>query len=721
MVEITLSIPENIFQHAPPEADKLNVSNTLFRHGSKWKSFTISWPVVIAIFFWSCAKESGDYKTDHDVLYANTAKTVKYVGSEECATCHQSIYQSYMQSEMGRSMSRLDSTNIIEEYPQTYEVYDSVKNFYYQMVKKDGRFYQREYRLNGKGRLLHERWMEAGYVIGSGNNLRMYFHNENGMLYQLPLTWYVHKKRWDLSPGYRQFGNLRFSRYASAKCISCHNSYLEVSLKANERYLEPFALGIGCERCHGPGELHIRQKMGEKLHYFPSNAQVIVNPRKLSPEMQLDVCRQCHLQGKASVLRGEGDWFDFRPGQLLKTHRSVYYPATTQKEIFEVADSPHRLSLSRCFLESNGTMTCITCHNPHFSIKTFPAEHYNGKCLQCHALASLPGNGSRYSHAGTDDCVSCHMNRTGTDKTLHGVSNTDHWIRIDANRTVIDWTSLKKPPEQQSLVTLVAVVDANDASSLVRKGIAYFDYYKTLSRQEIYLDSARSYLLAGLRYEKDDAQGFFYLGEVQIALKRYEEAIAALERSVALRHGQTETLYKLGWAYSLTNKLDVALRYHRQAVELKPNEPSYLEELATVLDDLGNYEEAMTIFKRTLQLDQQNPFTYYSLGNLYVQKLRQPEKAIPYYKELVMLDPDFPNGYLNLGSAYALLGNYKEAAQFFERELLAQPQSPLAFFNLGRVYMLMGRRSEARDAFRKVLAIEPSMSLAQEYLEQLQK
>jgi hypothetical protein len=111
-------------------------------------------------------------------------------------------------------MTKLDSTNIIEEYPQSVPVYDSVGNFYYEMLQRNGQFYQREYRLDKNGKVEHERVVEAEYVIGSGNNLRMYFHNENGMLYELPLTWYVHEKRWDLSPGYRDFGNLRFSRYA---------------------------------------------------------------------------------------------------------------------------------------------------------------------------------------------------------------------------------------------------------------------------------------------------------------------------------------------------------------------------------------------------------------------------------------------------------------------------------------------------------------------------
>ena len=59
---------------------------------------------------------SSQYVQDGDVIYLNTAKNVKFLGSEKCRTCHPAIYESYSKAEMGRWMARLDTTNIIEEY-----------------------------------------------------------------------------------------------------------------------------------------------------------------------------------------------------------------------------------------------------------------------------------------------------------------------------------------------------------------------------------------------------------------------------------------------------------------------------------------------------------------------------------------------------------------------------------------------------------------------------
>ena len=614
----------------------------------------------------------------------------------------------------------MDPANIIENFPQKKDVYDSVGNYYYEMIRRGDKFFQREYRLDKNNKVIHERLMEVDYVMGSGNNLRMYFHNENGMLYELPLTWYVHKNQWDFSPGYREFGNLRFSRYANARCIGCHNSFLEQSPSANERFLEPFPLGIGCERCHGPGELHVRQAMAEKVPEAAAISKTIVNPRKLPPREQLDVCRQCHLQGEAWALRAGSDWFDFRPGTKLETNRSVYFKATSKKEVFEVADSPHRLSLSRCFKESNGAMTCINCHNPHRSIKTFSVEHYHETCMQCHTAESLPGKNSGHLHSRADNCISCHMNRTGTDNTLHGVTNTDHWIRVDA-KTVIDWTSLRKPASQQPLVTLVPDVDARDDAWQIRKGIAYLDYHRNHDRRKEYLDSALSYLDGGLNYVQNDARGYLSAGEVRDELAQRDLALAAFHKALQLQPDYADAYFKLGRMNAGNNNLPEAIHAYRQALIVKPDEPAYLDALGMALVDSGNFEEGAKILDRVLALDKQNPHTYSYLGNLYAVQLLQPAKALPYFRELITLEPDFPNGYINLGNTYALLNKHEEAVKYYNMELAIRPRSLEAYFNLGRVYMLTGRKKEARKAFERVLEIDPSMTVAATYLNQLRK
>ncbi len=76
-----------------------------------------------------------------------------------------------------------------------------------------------------------------------------------------------------------------------------------------DRFKEPFTIGIGCERCHGLGELHIKQMKTENNFDLPEGYKSIVNPAKLSQERMISVCMQCHLQGKAWALNDEDSWF----------------------------------------------------------------------------------------------------------------------------------------------------------------------------------------------------------------------------------------------------------------------------------------------------------------------------------------------------------------------------------------------------------------------------
>ena len=452
---------------------KLNNKRTI------WKIVKISIVpliVVIALAFYYLQTKNDytfdekDVVNDNGTIYLNTASNVKFVGKDKCYSCHAIISNDYKHAEMGHSLEILTPQIIVEKYPQSKPTYDEKNNYYYRMFKKDDKYFQEEYRLDENGNVIHRIVKEAEYSVGSGHNLRMYFYEVNGRFYQLPLTWNTFKQTWVLSPGYKENKNLRFSRFAAKKCINCHSAYLNEFPNSIDRFEKPFVLGIGCERCHGPGELHIKY-VNNSLGKIPENAKTIVNPLNLSPKRQLSICMQCHLEGKAWVLQNEEGSFDFRAGQLLSKNRSVYYPKVTNTEVIEVGDSPHRLMMSKCFTESKGKLVCFTCHDVHKSIKTFQISHYNEKCIGCHPenkIKAIKG----LSHNISLNCVSCHMNQTGMSNTLHGVTLTDHWIRKDAYKTVINWDVVRHP-EKRPAIELVPAIDENDNMKDVRKGIAY--------------------------------------------------------------------------------------------------------------------------------------------------------------------------------------------------------------------------------------------------------
>ena len=148
------------------------------------------------------------------------------------------------------------------------------------------------------------------------------------------------------------------------------------------RYEPPIFEGhaIGCERCHGPGALHVnaaRPSAGPDL--------TIVNPAHLAPALRESVCQQCHLQGWFRFPRAGRDFFDFRPGLPLHRFLAVFVRKEGNPDRLELIGQVEQMESSRCFRASGGQLGCISCHDPHrLPAPAIKAEYYRGRCLECH-------------------------------------------------------------------------------------------------------------------------------------------------------------------------------------------------------------------------------------------------------------------------------------------------------------------------------------------------
>src|SRR5207237_7824016 len=119
-----------------------------------------------------------------------------------------------------------------------------------------------------------------------------YLTDHAAYLFDTPISWYAQKKAWALSPGFGP--ELLTGRAITPDCLYCHanrSRYLEGTVN---RYAEPIFDGhaIGCQRCHGPGQLHVAQ--GKPSAADSSIDPTIVNPRHLEPALREAVCEQCH-------------------------------------------------------------------------------------------------------------------------------------------------------------------------------------------------------------------------------------------------------------------------------------------------------------------------------------------------------------------------------------------------------------------------------------------
>ena len=208
---------------------------------------------IILIFLYSCSSDNiVEYKSYH-----NHHDTVKYVGMNECKACHYEIYNSYIQTGMGKSFSSAIKTK--SSLPESPEIiYDSFKDLSYMPLWINDSLWIREFRMLYND-TVHKIDKKVDYIIGSGHHTNSHLFKLNGYLHQLPYTYYVQDSISDLPPGYEDGNNTRFAREINMECISCHNAYPQHVEGSNNKY-DFIPQGIDCERCHGPGEIHVALK-----------------------------------------------------------------------------------------------------------------------------------------------------------------------------------------------------------------------------------------------------------------------------------------------------------------------------------------------------------------------------------------------------------------------------------------------------------------------------
>jgi hypothetical protein len=363
--------------------------------------------------------------------YRNTSPEVRYVGDEACAGCHADKARTYRQHPMGRSFApvaaELDRQRLDDKANNPFT---ALGNQFLVERRGQGVFHRVSYR-DPQGRERASLEAEAHFAIGSGRQGRSYLVERDGYLFQSPISWYTSQQAWDVSPGF-QAGSLEFERPIAAGCLFCHandaspvegtlNRYRPVRGQSLFR-----GYAVGCERCHGPGELHVQAQRNKDAEGATNS---IVNPANLSPALRDAVCEQCHLQGEIRHERRGHSVFDYRPGLPLHRFHAVFVLPPERKDDYHSVDHVEQLRLSRCFQKSRGRLGCISCHDPH----ELPAEEdkvdfYRDRCLQCHGEKScrLPPV-VRWSQRWGDSCIACHMPRGDSSNIVHA-SATDHRI-----------------------------------------------------------------------------------------------------------------------------------------------------------------------------------------------------------------------------------------------------------------------------------------------------
>lgn len=560
-----------------------------------------------------------------------------YVGMDVCRGCHPGIYETFMQTGMGQSFDHATRDKSAADFSPAHAiVYDTALDYYYRPYWNHDTFYIMEYRLQGKD-TTHKLVQQVNYVVGSGQHTNSHIFSVNGYLYQAPITFYTQKQRWDLAPGFEKGANSRFKRMIQLECMSCHNSYPDFVAESENRYNKVMT-GINCERCHGPGSLHVAARQsGKPVDTSKTPDYTIVNPRRLSTELQNNICQRCHLQGIA-VLNDGKTFFDFRPGMKLSEVMNIFMPdyeGAQDKMI--MASHVERMKKSNCYVQS-GKMSCITCHDPHVSVKFTPRSKYISACESCHgAAAKVQCNETPAIRATrSNDCITCHMPRNGSIDIPH-VAVTDHYIR-------------RRPLAQEEAQKITAFLGMkcynNDNPDAITRARGFMEFYERYAPSDGLLDSALTYINKQADVEASQKQNRDYI-RLWYLKKDYTKVTGYAASLKPAAINDAWTAYRIGEAYYQTGRQPAALPWYKRATEIWKYSPDFQNKYGTCLLATGNIPEAQKVFTFVLEQNRNHVSACTNLGFIYMQ---QGSNTMAY--DLLMrantLDPDHEQNLINL-------------------------------------------------------------------------
>ena len=648
-------------------------SNTLFL-------FTF----LISLSFFNCNSDISDKNSitkKETSKYLNHGDSANYVGMNTCKLCHQSIYNSFIKTGMGKSFDLASKSKSSADFSKP-GIYDKIADLNYKAYWNKDSLYIHEFRIQ-KNETLYSRKEQVNFIIGSGQHTNSHLQINNGYLNQMPMTYYTQKKKWDLPPGFENGINTRFTRKIGLECISCHNAYPNLIIGSENKY-QSMPSGIDCERCHGPGSIHVKQRQnGSKIDTSKYIDYSIVNPAKLSIDEQFDVCQRCHLQGNA-ILKENKSFFDFKPGQKLSNYISVFLPKYTNSNTeFIMASHADRLKQSACFIKSyekiqnknilkpyKEAMTCITCHNPHVSVRETNANVFNDACLSCHNTKTenentklkLQNAHKLFKKNTWSNCVSCHMPVSGSSDIPH-VTVHDHYIRKPI--TVEEKNKIK------TFIGLFAINEKKPDSLTIAK--AYINQYDKFDTKNNYLDSALNYLSNPKEFEKNRyalIQLYFIRNDfnaIITCLNKLGEARCLNELFIKKTYDNTDawTCYRIAESYYYKNQLTKALIWFKRAIELAPYHLDFRNKYGTTLASTNQLSEAETQFNFILKENRKYVSAYSNLG--YIKLLQGKESdALILYKKGESIDPDNELLLLNLSAYYLYKHENKIAKKYLQ-------------------------------------------------------
>ena len=199
------------------------------------------------------------------------------------------------------------------------------------------------------------------------------------------------------------------------------------------------------------------------------------------------------------------------------------------------------------------------------------------------------------------------------------------------------------------------------------------------------------------------------LGVGLFGASRFQEALDAFDKAIALSPGSAINLSRAGAAAQQLGETKRALAYYEQANAIQPRAETF-SNIGTIQYGLGDYTKAAAAYEGSLLIRPQSALTNRNLGDAYLRLGRKDDARRAYRKAVeqgqveVSLGPSDARAIARLAVYQAKAGDDATARRSLQRAQLLAPGDQDVLRRAAVVHALAGRSGPALDAIEQALA-----------------
>ncbi len=217
---------------------------------------------------------------------------------------------------------------------------------------------------------------------------------------------------------------------------------------------------------------------------------------------------------------------------------------------------------------------------------------------------------------------------------------------------------------------------------------------------------------AAIRLQPDNLQAHYLLALVYASVKDFDSASRQyeliLKKFSSLEPQNADFYFYLGQLYLTQGKAGQAVAQFEKVLELQPKNVALLLQVGSFYLDHARQDEGVRLLRRCIELDPVNGECLNALGYGYAEAGVNLAEAALLIKRALELEPASAAYLDSLGWVYYRQGNFNDALIFL-RQALDKEKDPAIFDHMGDVYQKMNRMDMALEAWRAALKLDDTL------------